>query len=146
MMENYRAAVILVVEDDMTTFQLAEIMFRRANVTNKLYHAKSGIEALDFLYKRNGHENAPTPDLVYLDLHLPMLSGTEVLEKMYNDPELSKIPTMMLTGSESDTSMMVAREFGAVGYVMKPLDPDKIMETYTFNKKVKIRFVVENED
>ena len=144
MNKKYRKAVILIVEDDSVMFQLAEIMFKRANVVNSIQHVGDADAALDFLYKRNGYEDAPTPDLVYLDMYMPRMKGTELLQIMYEDPELSKIPTMMLTSSEADIDMEVAKEYGAVGYVMKPLSPAKIMETYLYNEKIKLQFVVED--
>lgn len=144
MNKKYRKAVILIVEDDSVMFQLAEIMFKRANVVNSIQHVSDADTALDFLYKRNGYEDAPTPDLVYLDMYMPRMKGTELLQIMYEDPELSKIPTMMLTSSEADIDMEVASEYGAVGYVMKPLSPAKIMETYLYNEKIKLQFVVED--
>lgn len=144
MNRRYREAVILIVEDDCTTFQLAEIMFKRANISTRLIRAISGNEALDFLYKRNGFEDSPTPDIIYLDSYMPGLRGTEVLEVIHNDPILSKIPTLMLTGDDNDSTMEVAAEYGAVGYVMKPLTIDKIMETYLYNDKIRIQFVVED--
>jgi len=146
MNKKYRKAVILIVEDDSVMFQLAEIMFKRANVVNSIQHVGDADAALDFLYKRNGYEDAPTPDLVYLDMYMPRMKGTELLQIMYEDPELSKIPTMMLTSSEADIDMEVASEYGAVGYVMKPLSPAKIMETYLYNEKIKLQFVVEDVD
>jgi len=144
-MSNKREAIILIVEDDILERQVADVMFRRANVINKIYFVKDGEEALDFLYKRNGFEDMPTPDILYLDIQMPKFSGTEVLEIMYKDPELSKISTIVLTGIADDTNMMVAREYGAIGYIIKPLDSRNIMETCTFNKSIKIKFVVDDE-
>jgi len=143
---NYREAVILIVEDDVVSFQLAEIVFKKARITNNLYNVDRGDLALDFLYKRNGFEDAPTPDLVYMDLHLPRMAGTEVLAAMQADPELSKIPTLMLTGSEDESSMAVAEEYGALGYVVKPMDQYKILQTYPYNENIRVSLVVSTED
>jgi CheY-like chemotaxis protein len=142
---NTREAVILIVEDDILSFQFVKLIFKRARITNKLYNVGRGDLALDFLYKRNGFEDAPTPDLIYMDLHLPMMKGTEVLAVMQADPELSKIPTLMLTGSDEENDMEVAEEYGALGYVVKPMDQYKIFETYPYNKNIRVSLVVDTE-
>jgi len=87
-----------------------------------------GVEALDFLYRRNGHEGAPRPDLVLLDLNLPRKDGREVLEEVKADKDLRTIPVVVLTTSEADEDILRSYDLHANAYVTKPVDFDCFIE------------------
>jgi CheY-like chemotaxis protein len=113
---------ILLVEDNPEDVLIAERALTKANMKEKseLFIVRDGQEALDFLYRRGQHENAPRPDLILLDLKLPKVSGHEVLQKIKDDEHLRRIPVIVLTVSEREEDMVKAYDSGASGYITKP--------------------------
>jgi two-component system response regulator len=89
--------------------------------------ARDGEEALDFLYRRGAHANAPAADLVLLDLNLPKYDGRQVLEQIKCDPELSHVPVVVLTTSSSEEDILRSYKLHANAYVTKPVDVDQFI-------------------
>ncbi|MBT3094955.1 response regulator, partial [Streptomyces sp. CBG30] len=88
---------------------------------------RDGQEALDFLYRRGDHTDAPRPDLVLLDLNLPKYDGRQVLEQIKGDPELSLIPVVVLTTSSAEEDILRSYKLHANAYVTKPVDLDQFI-------------------
>ncbi len=120
-MSNPGKAVILLVEDNEGDIVLTQVAMREAKLANELLIARDGDEALDILFKRNGFEDAPIPDLVLLDLNLPKTDGHEVLATMKASDELRWIPVVVLTTSESDSDRIKSYNLHANCFVSKPL-------------------------
>ena len=97
-----RAADILVVEDNEDDFIIMRETLKRDRVMANLYHVENGEECLDYLYKRAGYENMLTPDLIVLDLNMPVMDGRELLGKLREDSRWDAIPVVILTTSESE--------------------------------------------
>jgi CheY-like chemotaxis protein len=121
---------ILLVEDNegdvlltMEAFEECEI-----EIETKISVAKNGQEALDFLYQRSEYANVKKPDLILLDINMPIFSGHEVLERIKSDPNLKKIPVIMLTTSSNQKDITKAYENHCNGYIKKPLDISEFME------------------
>ena len=89
---------------------------------------EDGEKALDFLFKRNGYEDAVTPDIVLLDLNLPKVDGREVLETIKNDAELRRIPTIILTSSMADKDVLESYDLHANCYIVKPVNAIKFID------------------
>lgn len=123
-----RLAEILLVEDNEGDIELTREAFEEAKLRNHLHIAEDGDKALDFLFKRNGHEGVPTPDIILLDLNLPKTNGREVLEKIKSDDHLKAIPTIVLTSSQADRDVIESYELHANCYIVKPVDAIKFME------------------
>lgn len=123
-----RLAEILLVEDNEGDIELTREAFEDAKLRNNLHIAEDGDRALDFLFKRNGHESAPTPDIILLDLNLPKTNGREVLEKIKSDEQLKAIPTIVLTSSQADRDVVESYALHANCYIVKPVDAIKFME------------------
>jgi len=83
---------------------------------------RNGVEAMAFLHRQGEHADAPRPDLILLDLHMPRKDGREVLAEMKADPELKRIPVVMLTTSEADQDVLRSYNLGANCYIIKPVD------------------------
>lgn len=120
-MSHTDKVVILLVEDNEGDIVLTQVAMREAKLSNHLLIARDGDEALDILFKRNGYEDAPTPDLILLDLNLPKTDGHEVLATMKTSEELLRIPVVVLTTSESDADRIKSYNLHANCFVSKPL-------------------------
>ncbi len=127
MSKEIKLAEILLVEDNEGDIELTREAFEEARFRNNLHIAKDGDEALDFLYRRNGNENAAIPDIILLDLNLPKTDGREVLEHIKNHSELKRIPTIVLTSSQADTDVIESYNLHANCYIVKPVDATKFM-------------------
>ena len=83
---------------------------------------------MDFLRKRGAYASAPRPDLILLDLNLPRKNGREVLAEIKADPDLKKIPIVVLTTSSAEEDVLKAYDLSANCYVVKPVGFDNFME------------------
>ena len=113
------AQTILVVEDSEDDFEATMRAFRRTNLKNPVRHAASGTEALAIL--REGKER---PGLILLDLNMPGLDGRRILAIVKSDPQLRKIPVVVLTTSSDDRDVEECYVLGANTYIQKPVDLD----------------------
>ena len=101
---------ILLVEDSPEDFETTRRAFRKAGLKNPILHCPDGDTALDFLFRRGAHADAPRPGLVLLDLNLPGTDGREVLQEMKRDEELRCIPVIVLTTSSDERDVQMALE------------------------------------
>ncbi|MFE7240196.1 response regulator [Streptomyces sp. NPDC057580] len=118
---------VLLVEDDPGDELMTREAFEDNKISNTLHVARDGQEALDFLYRRGDHGDAPRPDLILLDLNLPRYDGRQVLEKIKNDPELALIPVVVLTTSSAEEDILRSYKLHANAYVTKPVDLDQFI-------------------
>jgi two-component system, chemotaxis family, response regulator Rcp1 len=119
---------ILLVEDNPGDVRLTQAALSEGQVRNDLYVARDGVEAMQFLRRREEFRQAPRPDLVLLDLNLPRKSGREVLKEIKDDPELLRIPVIVLTSSEAEEDILRSYNLHANGYVTKPVDFAKFVQ------------------
>jgi len=128
MNHNARLAEILLVEDNEGDIELTKEAFEEAKFRNNLHVVEDGDMALDYLFKRNGNENAVTPDIVLLDLNLPGTDGREVLEAIKADNALKRITVSVLTSSKADRDVVESFELHASCYIVKPVNATKLMD------------------
>jgi chemotaxis family two-component system response regulator Rcp1 len=121
-LETPRAIDILMVEDNPGDVRLTREALKGGKVLNTLHVAEDGVAALDFLYRRAPHQDAPRPDLILLDLNLPKMDGREVLSKIKSDDMLKTIPVVILTTSQAEEDVIRAYRLSANCYVTKPVD------------------------
>lgn len=115
---------ILVVDDDRAGARLLQEVMEDLPRRHELHFALDGDEALDFLYRRGTHWDAPRPNLILLDVNLARLGGLETLSAMKREPELRMIPVIMLSTSNSPHDVWRSYQAHANGYVRKPTDLD----------------------
>lgn len=115
---------MLLVEDNAADIRLTKEAFNEVKMMNILNVVTTGEEALDYLYRRGDHTNKNRPDLILLDLNLPRLSGLEVLEDIKSNPDLKRIPVVVLTSSNSERDIVSSYDQYANSYVQKPVDMD----------------------
>lgn len=119
---------VLLVEDDPGDVLMTREAFEHNKVRNRLSVVADGVSALEFLRKEGEHVDAPTPDLVLLDLNLPRMDGREVLEAMKSDAVLRAIPVVVLTTSEAEEDVVRSYSLHANAYVTKPVDFDRFID------------------
>lgn len=120
--------VVLLVEDDPGDELMTREAFEENKVRNELHVARDGQDALDFVYQRNEHAEAPRPDLILLDLNLPKYDGREVLAQIKQDPELRSIPVVVLTTSQAEEDVLRSYRLHANAYVNKPVDFNRFID------------------
>jgi len=113
---------ILLVEDNPGDIRLTQEVLKEGKVYNNLSIVENGIQAISFLKKENEYQDASTPDLILLDLNLPKKDGREVLFDIKNDPELKKIPVVVLTTSQAEEDILKVYDLNANCYISKPVD------------------------
>ncbi len=118
---------ILLVEDNPGDVRLTIEALRDAKVNNRLSVARDGLEALAFLRHESGFADAARPDVILLDINLPKKNGHEVLAEIKADPNLKRIPVVVLTTSKSDEDIMRSYNLHANCYVNKPVDLEQFM-------------------
>ena len=128
MSDTGRPIEILLVEDNLGDARLTREALREGDVRSELHVARDGIEALAFLRRQGAFKDAPRPDIVLLDLNLPRKDGREVLAEMKADPQLMRIPVVVLTTSESENDIMRCYELHANCYLTKPMELDRFIE------------------
>jgi two-component system, chemotaxis family, response regulator Rcp1 len=121
-MSKGRPIEILLVEDSPGDVRLTREALLDAKISNNLHVASDGDIALDFLHKRGEHAQAPTPDLVLLDLNLPRKDGREVLAEIKAHPTLKRVPVVVLTTSGAERDIAESYELHANCFVTKPVD------------------------
>lgn len=114
---------ILLVEDDEVDVMNVKRAFKKYKITNPLYIAGNGIEALDMLRSQNG-QPPQVPEnrrLILLDLNMPKMSGIEFLHEIRRDEKLKRTPVIVLTTSDEDKDRIEAYNLNVAGYILKPV-------------------------
>lgn len=122
-MKNNRP--ILLVEDDQVDVMTVRRALDELHVTNRLDVTRDGEAALTFLRD----ERNRMPCVILLDLNMPRMNGIEFLEVAKNDPELKRIPVVVLTTSREEQDRLDSFNLGVAGYMVKPVDYDQFVET-----------------
>ncbi len=117
-----RPIEILLVEDNPGDVRLTREALADAKVANHLGVASDGIDALQYLRRTGKHKDAIRPDLILLDLNLPKKDGRQVLDEIKADPDLRRIPVVVITSSEAEQDIVKSYDLHANCYVSKPLD------------------------
>ena len=116
---------ILLVEDNPADVRLTREMLRESKVRNDLLVAHTAEEAEEML-GLTGDSTGPRPDLVLLDLDLPVKSGHDLLKEIKTDDELRRTPVVILSSSEAEEDVLKSYDEHANAYVTKPVDLDEI--------------------
>jgi CheY-like chemotaxis protein len=119
---------ILLVEDNEGDILLTLDAFEESKIRTNISVVRNGAEALDFLYRRGDYKEVNLPDLILLDINLPIYNGHEVLKKIKEDTSLKKIPIIILTTSSSQKDINKAYENYCNSYVSKPIDMDNFFK------------------
>jgi CheY-like chemotaxis protein len=119
---------LLLVEDNPGDVFLTREALKSVSLPVRLTVARNGEEALDLLHRRGtAFRDAPTPDLILLDLNLPRVNGREVLSEIKSHPVLKRIPVLVMTTSCSGLDVERAYSLNANCYIAKPMDLDEFV-------------------
>jgi two-component system, chemotaxis family, response regulator Rcp1 len=119
---------ILLVEDNPAHADLLRETLKQSKIANNLYVVEDGELAMDFLYKRGEFAASPRPGLVLLDLGLPKKNGFEILAEIKEDPDLKRIPVVILTTSESEEDILKSYDLHANTFIRKPVNLKQFLE------------------
>jgi chemotaxis family two-component system response regulator Rcp1 len=119
---------ILLVEDNAGDVRLTREVLRDSKVRNNLIVANNGQEALACLRKQGKFTGTVRPDLILLDLNLPVKDGREVLAEIKADPDLKRIPVVILTTSKAEEDILKTYNLHANCYVTKPVDLEQFVK------------------
>lgn len=128
---------VLLVEDDEVDIMNVKRAFKRNNITNPLFVANNGLEALEMLRKQDDHQSLIPSGrrIILLDLNMPRMGGLEFLQELRADPQLRPIPVIVLTTSNQDRDLIEAYNLNVAGYILKPVTFTNFAEVMaTLNK------------
>ncbi len=120
---KFRPIEILLVEDNPGDVKLTQMALENAKVINNLHVVNNGKEALEFLFS----EKQIKPDIVLLDLNLPVIDGREVLKKIKEDSNLKRTPVVILTSSKAEEDIIKTYDLHANCYITKPIDLEQFL-------------------
>ena len=121
----HRPIEVLLVEDNPGDVRLTQEALKEGDGVNHLNVVSDGVEAMDFLARRGKYSNSPRPDVILLDLNLPRKDGSEVLQEIKADPDLRRIPVMVVSSSSADRDLNKAYNLHANCYITKPGDLER---------------------
>ena len=127
-MDARKPALILLVEDNPADVDLTSWALSDARVSNHMHVAKDGVEALQFLRREGPHADARRPDLILLDLNMPRMNGYELLSHIKADPDLRRIPVIILSTSGADSDIVSSYDLHANCFLTKPVDLNDFIE------------------
>lgn len=118
---------ILLVEDNPGDIRLTQEALKDSKIFNTLDVVNNGKEAISYLKKEGKYKDAVHPDLILLDLDLPVMDGRDFLSVIKKDPRYRLIPVIVLTVSESDQDVLKVYDLQASCYITKPVDLDQFL-------------------
>jgi CheY-like chemotaxis protein len=122
--------IILMADDDADDRFLAADALKEARVLNEIRFVVDGEELMDYLCRRGQYsdpEKSPRPGLLLIDLNMPRKDGREAIQEIKNDPELRRIPLIVLTTSNAEEDIIRSYEYGVAGYITKPVSFDGLV-------------------
>jgi CheY-like chemotaxis protein len=141
MSSSVRSNVILLADDDPDDLEMTRRALAKNDFGAEVFTVRDGEELLDFLNHRGAcapPARSPTPSLILLDLNMPKMDGREALAKIKSDPQLSRIPVVIMTTSTADQDIARAYELGSNSFISKPItlaelvDITKVLGQYWF--------------
>lgn len=125
-----KTITILMADDDPDDRMLAKDALAENRLANDLHFVEDGEQLLDYLYQRGNFNpsNAPKPGLILLDLNMPKMDGREALRYIKNDPELKRIPVVVLTTSKAEQDIIRSYDLGVNSFISKPVTFEELVD------------------
>lgn len=124
---EHRPIRLLMAEDDREDQMFVKKAFEASRLTNTLEIVEDGEQLLEFLHQRGKYANARRPDLLLLDLNMPKKDGREALQEMKKDPDLRRIPVIVMTSSAAEEDVVRSYDLGVSSYLQKPVTFKKLV-------------------
>jgi CheY-like chemotaxis protein len=124
MSDRRKSLTVLVADDDEDDRGFIRKAWDKSRVANDLRFVEDGEELTEYLYHTGRYSDpasAPRPALILLDLNMPKKDGREALREIKADPELRRIPVIVLTTSKADEDILRSYDLGANSYITKPV-------------------------
>lgn len=131
MKRQERTITILMADDDPDDCMLVRDALEEAGLINDLRFVEDGDELMDYLCRRGKYaepSNSPRPGLILLDLNMPKKDGREALKEIKADPDLRRIPIVVLTTSQADEDILRTYDLGANSFITKPVTFESLLE------------------
>jgi CheY-like chemotaxis protein len=122
--QRNKEVIILVAEDDEGHAELIQLNLKRAGIANEIRHFRDGQAILDYLFRRTDPPHWESGDsfVLLLDIRMPKVDGTEVLRQLKTDPELKKVPVIMVTTTDDPREVALCHQLGCSSYITKPVE------------------------
>jgi CheY-like chemotaxis protein len=131
MRQHEKSIIILCAEDDPEDRMLVAEALEESRLANELHFVNDGEELMDYLFRRDKYVeliDQPLPGLILLDLNMPRKDGREALKEIKADPNLRRIPVVILTTSEADEDIFRSYDLGTNSYITKPVTFDSLVQ------------------
>ncbi|HYW58857.1 MAG TPA: response regulator [Polaromonas sp.] len=125
---NKKAINVLLVEDNENDAFFTREAFDAGGQVVNLHHVDNGAKCLEFLRAQGAYGDAPRPDLILLDINMPVMDGREVLREIVRDNKLKNLPVVVLTTSSAATDIQSMYDMRCTSYLVKPIDFDYFVE------------------
>ena len=120
--------IIFLVEDNKADIRLIQEALKTSLLPHQVITVRDGVEAMNYLHQEGEYANAPRPDLILLDLNLPKKDGREVLAEIKSDPQLKRIPVVILTTSKNQDDIFHSYDLHANCYITKPRNLSQLFQ------------------
>ncbi len=131
MTRETQSITIVMAEDDADDRKLTQDAFDESRALNSLRFVGDGVELMDYLLRRDRYADpgtSPRPNLILLDLNMPRKDGREALEEIKADPDLRRIPVVIMTTSKAEEDILRSYDLGANSYIIKPVTFERLVE------------------
>ncbi len=132
MKKSGKMITIIMADDDPDDRELAKEAFAECRLANDVHFVEDGEELMEYLCRKgkySGMTEAPLPALILLDLNMPRKDGREALKEIKSDPDLKRIPIVVLTTSKAEEDILRTYDLGVNSYVTKPVTFESLVET-----------------
>jgi CheY-like chemotaxis protein len=133
-MKRRRPIVLLMADDDEDDRLLAAEAFAESRLGNELRTVNDGVELLEYLRREGGYtdpDTSPRPGIILLDLNMPRMDGREALAVIKADPNLRRIPVVILTTSKAEEDLYRSYDLGAASFISKPITFSGLLKVIT---------------
>jgi CheY-like chemotaxis protein len=123
--------IILYAEDDEEDRMLMQDALKESRLTNELHSVEDGEELMEYLFRRGKYSNfksVPLPGLILLDLNMPRKDGREALKEIKTNPDLRRIPVVVLTTSKAEEDILRTYDLGVSGFIVKPVTFESLVD------------------
>jgi CheY-like chemotaxis protein len=129
MTQKAKPITILMADDDPDDRLLTKDALEESHLRNTFETVEDGEELMEYLYRRGKYSDKPRPGLILLDLNMPRKDGREALREIKSDPELRRIPVVVMTTSKAEEDIVRSYDLGVNSFVVKPITFDGLVDT-----------------